>query len=66
METRIGANRSRGVDLRIEQLKVTDADQKQILFDLPMTAHCIGGCVMGTDAEHGVIDADSRLTGRLR
>jgi cholesterol oxidase len=33
----------------------------EILFDLPMTAHCIGGCVMGTDAEHGVIDAQHRV-----
>lgn len=35
----------------------------EILFDLPMTAHCIGGCVMGTDAEHGVIDAQHRVFG---
>jgi cholesterol oxidase len=35
----------------------------EILFDLPMTAHCIGGCVMGKDAEHGVIDAEHRVFG---
>jgi len=35
----------------------------EILFDLPMTAHCIGGCVMGKDAEHGVIDAQHRVFG---
>jgi cholesterol oxidase len=35
----------------------------EILFDLPMTAHCIGGCVMGADAEHGVIDANHRVFG---
>jgi cholesterol oxidase len=35
----------------------------EILFDLPMTAHCIGGCVMGADAEHGVIDAQHRVYG---
>ena len=35
----------------------------EILFDLPMTAHCIGGCVMGADAEHGVIDAQHRVFG---
>ena len=35
----------------------------EILFDLPMTAHCIGGSVMGTDAEHGVIDAQHRVFG---
>lgn len=35
----------------------------EILFDLPMTAHCIGGCVMGKDAETGVIDAQHRVFG---
>jgi len=35
----------------------------EILFDLPMTAHCIGGCVMGADAAHGVIDARHRVFG---
>jgi cholesterol oxidase len=35
----------------------------EILFDLPMTAHCIGGCVMGTDAAHGVIDSQHRVFG---
>ena len=35
----------------------------EILFDLPMTAHCIGGCVMGADAERGVIDHQHRVFG---
>jgi cholesterol oxidase len=35
----------------------------EILFDLPMTAHCIGGCVMGKDAASGVIDAQHRVFG---
>jgi cholesterol oxidase len=35
----------------------------EILFDMPMTAHCIGGCVMGKDAGHGVIDAQHRVFG---
>jgi cholesterol oxidase len=35
----------------------------EILFDMPMTAHCIGGCVMGADAAHGVIDARHRVFG---
>ncbi len=35
----------------------------EILFDLPMTAHCIGGCVMGVDRAHGVIDAQHRVFG---
>jgi cholesterol oxidase len=35
----------------------------EILFDMPMTAHCIGGCVMGADAGQGVIDAQHRVFG---
>jgi cholesterol oxidase len=35
----------------------------EILFDVPMTAHCIGGCVMGSDATTGVIDAEHRVYG---
>ena len=35
----------------------------EILFDLPMTAHCIGGCVMGATAAEGVIDAQHRVHG---
>src|SRR5690606_13000443 len=35
----------------------------EILFDMPMTAHCIGGCVMGKDASEGVIDAQHRVFG---
>ncbi len=33
------------------------------LFDIPMTAHFIGGCVIGPDARHGVIDAYHRVFG---
>jgi cholesterol oxidase len=35
----------------------------EILLDMPMTAHCIGGCVMGENAERGVIDARHRVFG---
>jgi cholesterol oxidase len=35
----------------------------EILLDMPMTAHCIGGCVMGEDAARGVIDARHRVFG---
>jgi cholesterol oxidase len=35
----------------------------EILFDMPMTAHCIGGCVMGNDPGQGVIDAQHRVFG---
>jgi cholesterol oxidase len=33
----------------------------EILFDMPMTAHCIGGCAMGADASLGVIDPQHRV-----
>lgn len=33
------------------------------LFDIPMTAHFIGGCPIGEDAEHGVIDPYHRAYG---
>jgi cholesterol oxidase len=35
----------------------------EILFNMPMTAHCIGGCVMGVDASQGVIDSQHRVFG---
>ncbi|HEX5405504.1 MAG TPA: GMC family oxidoreductase [Pseudonocardiaceae bacterium] len=31
------------------------------LADIPLTAHFIGGCPIGSDAEHGVIDAYHRV-----
>ncbi|HSK02322.1 MAG TPA: GMC family oxidoreductase [Kofleriaceae bacterium] len=37
--------------------------KSEILFDMPMTAHCIGGCAMGADPAHGVIDAQHRVFG---
>lgn len=33
----------------------------EMLFDIPMTAHCIGGATMGADAERGVCDAWGRV-----
>ncbi|MGJ7905429.1 FAD-dependent oxidoreductase [Actinopolyspora sp. H202] len=33
------------------------------LFDIPMTAHFIGGCPIGSDPEHGVIDPYHRAWG---
>ena len=33
------------------------------VFNVPTTAHYIGGAVIGTDAEHGVIDAYQRMFG---
>lgn len=33
------------------------------LMDAPMTAHFVGGCCIGADAEHGVVDAYHRAFG---
>jgi cholesterol oxidase len=33
------------------------------LFDVPLTAHILGGCPMGRDASEGVIDRDHRVFG---
>ena len=35
----------------------------EILFDTPMTAHCMGGAVMGADAGQGVCDSRCRVFG---
>jgi cholesterol oxidase len=35
----------------------------EILFDTPMTAHCMGGAVMGSDPEQGVCDSRCRVFG---
>lgn len=33
----------------------------EILFDVPGTAHCLGGCVIADSAAHGVVDARHRV-----
>ena len=35
----------------------------EILFDIPGTAHCLGGCVMAASAEKGVVDYRNRVFG---
>jgi cholesterol oxidase len=35
----------------------------ETLFDIPTTAHVLGGCCMGRDAETGVIDSNHRVFG---
>jgi cholesterol oxidase len=42
---------------------VAITSSSEILFDMPMTAHCIGGCVMGATAADGVIDDKHRVHG---
>ena len=35
----------------------------EILFDIPGTAHCIGGCVIADSPDHGVVDHHHRVFG---
>jgi cholesterol oxidase len=35
----------------------------EILFDVPGTAHCLGGCVIGSSPENGVVDSHNRIFG---
>jgi len=35
----------------------------EVLFDRGMTAHILGGCVIGPDSEKGVIDSNNRVYG---
>jgi len=35
----------------------------EVLFNMPMTAHILGGCIIGKDREHGVIDIYHRVFG---
>jgi cholesterol oxidase len=35
----------------------------EILFDVPGTAHCIGGCAIADSPERGVVDSHQRVFG---
>ena len=35
----------------------------EVLFDRGLTAHILGGCVIGPDPENGVIDGQNRVYG---
>ncbi len=35
----------------------------EILFDIPGTAHCLGGCIIADSAENGVVDYRNRVFG---
>ena len=35
----------------------------EILFDIPGTAHCLGGCVIAGSSRHGVVDVRHRVFG---
>jgi cholesterol oxidase len=42
---------------------VAMASVTESLFDVPLTAHILGGCPMGRDASEGVIDKDHQVFG---
>ncbi len=35
----------------------------EILFNVPGAAHCVGGCIMSDNREHGVVDCRNRVFG---
>lgn len=35
----------------------------EVLFNIPLTAHIMGGCVIGRDAQHGVVDQHRKVFG---
>lgn len=37
------------------------SSMSEILFNVPMTAHCMGGCAMADTADEGVIDRQNRV-----
>lgn len=39
------------------------ASLPEVLLDIPMTAHCLGGACIGADADRGVCDANGRVFG---
>jgi cholesterol oxidase len=42
---------------------VAKSAMPEVLFNMPMTAHIMGGCVIGKDADHGVIDEKCQVFG---
>ncbi|WP_280389461.1 GMC family oxidoreductase, partial [Nocardia wallacei] len=46
-----------------EKLGATPGSTWPDVFGVPMTAHFIGGCVIGADADHGVLDPYHRVWG---
>jgi cholesterol oxidase len=42
---------------------IASGSLNEVLFDVPMTAHILGGCPMGETAAEGVVDSDFRVHG---
>ena len=56
-----------GNDFAVKAAKATGGvamtSMSEILLNVPMTAHCMGGAVMGRDSSAGVCDSKSRVYG---
>lgn len=52
---------ARAVAKRIEGVPFNAVTE--VLFDVPLTAHILGGCTMGADREHGVVDRGGAVFG---
>ena len=57
----IGANVARAFAARTNGIPLGSINEG--LFGIPMTAHILGGCPMGRDAEEGVVDLDCAVHG---
>jgi cholesterol oxidase len=56
------ANRAvRGMAARMDAIPQNAITE--VLFNIPMTAHILGGCIIGKDKDHGVIDPCHRVFG---
>jgi cholesterol oxidase len=42
---------------------VPQSGVNEAIFNIPTTAHILGGAVIGKDPEHGVVDAHNRVFG---
>lgn len=42
---------------------IAGSSTAEIFFNVPMTAHCMGGCAMAASPDKGVIDAQNRVFG---
>ncbi len=57
-----GANRTaKGIAKRMKGIPRNAITE--VLFSMPITAHILGGCTMGRDRDHGVVDKEGKVFG---
>lgn len=52
---------ARGIAKRING--IPQSAVTEVMFNRPLSAHILGGCVIGKDAEHGVVDKNGKVFG---